>query len=311
MPDFRFSVIIPTYNRSRFVGRSIGSAIEQGWPDLEIVVVDDASTDDTAEAVRRSFPQVRYFRQSSNRGQCEARNRGIREASCPWLVLLDDDDVLLPGALAQITTHIQRFTNFKLYPAFQFAYLSNKMVEPFVCARLAHYIEGSIRGDFLAVINRERFMAERLAYPEAKRAGERIRSGENLLWWRVAEQYGIPTWAEAVAAVHTDAPARNTSTSYQLAHARDFAELHDRTLEEFGAVLAERFPAYYEQRRLGAATYWMLAGERATAQARLRQLLKGRISRVAWGLWALSWMPRALAKQCFIAYRRYVSGWDA
>lgn len=90
------SVIIPAYNQGVYLEQAINSALEQTLPDLEVIVVDDGSTDDTAEVARRfSDERVRYIYQE-NRGLSGARNTGIRNSSGEWVTFLDSDDVNLP-----------------------------------------------------------------------------------------------------------------------------------------------------------------------------------------------------------------------
>lgn len=302
MLDFRVSVVITTYNRCQLIGRAIESALDQVWPELEVLVVDDASTDCTPDLMRASYPHVRYVRQDPNRGVCAARNRGLREASKPWVVFLDDDDTLLPGALSRIAAHIAELPDAERYPVFQFPCSNGRLVKPFMIARIDDYLAETLQGDFAPVIRREHFLAKGLAYPEFRSAGE------GLLWWRVANKYGIPTWADEVETVHTDAPARLTSATYQLLNARDFAELQERTLSEFGEILAAKFPAYYQKKLLGAATYWILAGEQAVARSRLRLALRQRFSAEVLGLWVLSFSPLACVRRCFAMYRRGING---
>jgi glycosyltransferase involved in cell wall biosynthesis len=96
-----FSIVIPTYNRGALLTRALDSALAQTDPDLEIVVVDDGSTDDTESVVRAyGDPRVRYLRQA-NAGVCAARNVGARAATGDRFVFLDSDDELLPEALAR------------------------------------------------------------------------------------------------------------------------------------------------------------------------------------------------------------------
>jgi len=92
------SVIVPTYNYGRFIGQAIESVLGQTLPPLEVIVVDDGSTDDTEEVVSALGPAVRYIKQS-NSGVCVARNRGAREAVGKYLALLDADDVWEPTKL--------------------------------------------------------------------------------------------------------------------------------------------------------------------------------------------------------------------
>jgi glycosyltransferase involved in cell wall biosynthesis len=90
------SVVIPCYNQGRFLPDAIRSALSRDFP-VEIVVVDDGSTDDTA-AVAAAFAGVRLVRQP-NRGLSAARNRGLAESTGGFVIFLDADDRLLPGAI--------------------------------------------------------------------------------------------------------------------------------------------------------------------------------------------------------------------
>ncbi len=91
------SVIIPTHNRAGLVVRAVESARQAG-EDVEIIVVDDGSMDET-ETICRKLADIRYIRFAQSRGQSEARNAGIAESSADYVAFLDDDDVLLSGAL--------------------------------------------------------------------------------------------------------------------------------------------------------------------------------------------------------------------
>jgi succinoglycan biosynthesis protein ExoO len=101
-----FSVIIPAYNVSGIIGRAIYSAAAQTEPPLEILVIDDCSTDDTAEVVRalaREIPVLRLLSTPSNGGPAAARNVGLRAAKADWIALLDSDDAWKPGRLERLS----------------------------------------------------------------------------------------------------------------------------------------------------------------------------------------------------------------
>jgi glycosyltransferase involved in cell wall biosynthesis len=91
------SVVIPCYNQGRFLADALESALGQTYRAVEVVVVDDGSTDDTAAVVAR-YPPARRLRQE-NRGLAAARNRGLAESAGAYVVFLDADDRLLPGAI--------------------------------------------------------------------------------------------------------------------------------------------------------------------------------------------------------------------
>jgi SAM-dependent methyltransferase len=90
-------VIIPSHNHARFLGNAIQSVIAQTCRFVEIVVVNDGSTDDTA-SVAKQFPEVRYLEQEKQ-GLAAARNAGMRASRGDYLVFLDADDRLLPRAI--------------------------------------------------------------------------------------------------------------------------------------------------------------------------------------------------------------------
>jgi glycosyltransferase involved in cell wall biosynthesis len=88
----KVSVVIPTYNRAANVQNGIKSVLAQTFSDLEIIVVDDGSSDDTGKTLREVFGErIRYYYQP-NRGASVARNKGVEEARGEWIAFLDSDD---------------------------------------------------------------------------------------------------------------------------------------------------------------------------------------------------------------------------
>lgn len=99
VPTPRISVIIPTYNRRDLITEAIDSALAQTFTDYEVIVVDDGSTDDTLQQLRRYGDRIRYQFQD-NRGVAAARNAGIRMARGEFVCFLDSDDLWKPEKLA-------------------------------------------------------------------------------------------------------------------------------------------------------------------------------------------------------------------
>jgi len=91
----RVSVVIPVYNTERFIAETIRSVLEQTYSDLEVIVVDDGSTDASPHIVASFGKAIRYVRQE-NSGQAVARNRGASIARGEYVGFLDSDDVCLP-----------------------------------------------------------------------------------------------------------------------------------------------------------------------------------------------------------------------
>jgi glycosyltransferase involved in cell wall biosynthesis len=96
------SVVIPTRNRSRLLTLTLHSVRWQRGVDLEVVVVDDGSSDDTVEMVAAlADPRIRLVRHDRPQGVSAARNRGVAEAGGAWVAFLDDDDLWAPDKLAR------------------------------------------------------------------------------------------------------------------------------------------------------------------------------------------------------------------
>ncbi|MGD9690175.1 MAG: glycosyltransferase family 2 protein [Phycisphaerales bacterium] len=96
-----FSVIIPTYNRERYIAGTLRSAFAQTFSDFEVIVVDDQSTDNTVEIARTFGDRVRVFEQR-NSGPGAARNLGAKHAMGRYLAFLDSDDLWFPWTLETI-----------------------------------------------------------------------------------------------------------------------------------------------------------------------------------------------------------------
>lgn len=121
-----FSIVIPSYNQSEYLEDAIESAYNQTTPPLEIIVVDDGSTDDSLEVARRyefkEFPMmespVRVISQV-NKGLASARNTGIMNAKGDYIQFLDADDILKENALARISQEILQTNADVVAPSFK------------------------------------------------------------------------------------------------------------------------------------------------------------------------------------------------
>jgi glycosyltransferase involved in cell wall biosynthesis len=106
------SVIVPAYNASASIGDAVASALAQSLSDLEVIVVDDASGDDTAErvqAISASEERVRLIRLSLNRGPAHARDVGIEAARGGWIAPLDADDLYASDRLSTLLALAHRW----------------------------------------------------------------------------------------------------------------------------------------------------------------------------------------------------------
>lgn len=113
----KISVIIPTYNRAHLLERAVRSVLAQTFRDLEIIVVDDASTDNTQAIFKEKFrheldtEMIIYIRNKINLERSRSRNKGIETARGKYIALLDDDDIWLPHHLETLILYIDANEN--------------------------------------------------------------------------------------------------------------------------------------------------------------------------------------------------------
>lgn len=110
----QISVVIPTYNRRELLTRAIDSVLAQHQAVDEIIVVDDGSSDGSADLVQARYSQVKLIQQP-NLGVSAARNVGILQARHDWIALLDSDDCWLPEKIARIREAQRRAPQYQLY----------------------------------------------------------------------------------------------------------------------------------------------------------------------------------------------------
>ncbi len=164
------SVIIPAYNAASYLSEAINSVLQQAGPSLEVIVVDDGSTDETG-AVAASFPQVRLIARQ-NGGIGAARNTGLREAAAPLVAFLDADDVWPEGRLAALYAALDDEVDAVFGQAVQFGV--NREESPPQPALLA----GTM-------------LIRRDACPRIGEFNENVKVGEFVDWWARAEEAGV------------------------------------------------------------------------------------------------------------------------
>ncbi|MFA4851940.1 MAG: glycosyltransferase family 2 protein [Bacteroidales bacterium] len=123
MDEIKFSVIIPTYNRADFIGNAINSVLNQIYSQLELIVVDDGSTDNSKEVINKILKQdsrVKLITLEKNYGRCIARNKGIKTASADWICFLDSDDFYYDN-------HLQTFADLIIKFPDQYAFATSQI----------------------------------------------------------------------------------------------------------------------------------------------------------------------------------------
>ena len=142
------SVVIPTRNRTQLVCEAIESALCQKNGQVEVIVVDDGSTDDTANVLTRSFgSRIHLLRMPRRRGVGAARNAGMRLASGELLAFLDDDDLWLPGKLDAELCVFERFPDAEAVVSDSLTFVEGQAAEQSFFARngLLAATQGQVR----------------------------------------------------------------------------------------------------------------------------------------------------------------------
>ncbi|MCM1301140.1 MAG: glycosyltransferase family 2 protein [Alistipes senegalensis] len=188
------SVIIPLYNKEREIGATLRSILAQTLPPTEIVVVDDGSTDRSADIVREiatESPLVRLVPQA-NAGECAARNRAIAETTGEYIALLDADDEWRPGFLQEIAALIEEFPDCGLYCT-AFDIVSHEGEFPAVCPSDRGIVENFFRDSahrYIAIPSASciprRVFDDVGGFPEGMKMG-----GDLYMWIKIARRYKV------------------------------------------------------------------------------------------------------------------------
>ncbi|MDE2222747.1 MAG: glycosyltransferase family 2 protein [Candidatus Omnitrophica bacterium] len=129
MGDFRISVIIPAYNSEGYLAKAIQSVLDQKCLGLEIIVVDDGSTDNTRRVAESFNGQIRYF-YKENGGTASARNVGIKQAQGEYLFFLDNDDLLGENVLEHAVELLERNKKFKVIYGKRSSFIDGHHIDP-------------------------------------------------------------------------------------------------------------------------------------------------------------------------------------
>jgi glycosyltransferase involved in cell wall biosynthesis len=191
------SVIIPAYNAEAYLAEALESVLAQGEPIHEVIVVDDGSTDRTAEVAAKFGAPIRYLRQD-NAGASAARNHGIREATGEWIAFLDADDLWEPHRLSAECRILEANPDL-VWVAGEFAYgyidgsRTCRVATPEAFSLLS---DQGVFDDFYAataagvVFSTCSMLIRRDVFDEIGGFDESlITSGDRDLWYRIGDQY--------------------------------------------------------------------------------------------------------------------------
>ncbi len=262
-----FSIVIPAYNREKEIIRALKSCFDQSFSDIEVVVVDDASQDQTRAAVA-SFgdPRIVLIVHEKNRGVCPTRNTGIRHCRGKWVLFLDSDDELLPEALIKIFEFADSCPDDIERLGFIYQRDDGRFSpEPVPTDCVLDY-EAYV--SWSATIRPSDFFhcTRRRAFSKVMFAESRAYESSYLLDF--AKEFRTRMIPEIVALVHTDSSNRANNISDReiirklMRDAPDEEASTDYILTRHGSVLSEKAPNRYRIYRKAQVLFSFLGGKR-------------------------------------------------
>jgi glycosyltransferase involved in cell wall biosynthesis len=276
--DCSFSIVIPVYNRAALAARAVRSCLDQEWDDVEIIVVDDGSTDDVQSQIAAvGGSRAHVIRQRENRGPGPARNVGADHATGDWIVLLDSDDELLPNALLRMSEKIRSLPEAVAGLRFM-ARLENGAMSPDPPLQedtwdYPEYLRWServlhTRQDTLPCVRRSTFRVVR--FPE------RHGGVEMLYHLDFAQQYLLATSSSVVLKINVDAPNQLSRFDHErtLSHAAGQAKYFEEILARHGQALRRHAPVLLASLTRGLATQRFLAADRRGGLRTLAELMR-------------------------------------
>lgn len=208
------SIVLPTYNRARLLSRAVKSILDQTYPNFELIVVDDCSTDNT-EGVVKEFQddRIRYIRHEKNQGAPIARNTGIRAAKGKYIAFQDSDDVWCSTKLEK---QVNAFNSAPIdlgviYTSF---WLIDNDKEIMVPSSLVKQTEGKIHNTLLAMnfVSLSSAIVKKECFVNVGMFENIPRFQDWELWLRISKYYSFKHLSEPLVKVYrqSDSISRNT-----------------------------------------------------------------------------------------------------
>jgi len=314
------SVIIPLYNKEKYVRRAVESVLGQTFVDFELIVVNDGSTDGGPVLVRGyADPRIRVIDQD-NHGVSAARNRGILEARALLTAFLDADDEWLPDFLMTIVGLTRRFPDAGAYATAYEIHTPSGTITRMVCDGFgAQYSEGIIENFCRAALLGYPIHSSAVAVP--RHVFEQIGGfpiGEHLgedghMWLRIALHYPIAYSACICSAYHCEAEGRSCINRNARGSVRDnflLVELATEAISDGLVRDSERkyLQEYCAKYTIAAAVDHVFWGRGGTARVLLLCCKTRRFFYKKWGWFALSLLPACLVNWTWQWKRRFQHG---
>lgn len=274
------SVVIPVFNKERYIKRTLMSVLSQNMKPAEILVVDDGSTDNSAEIVKSINDSRIHLIQQENAGECGARNTGINAAENEIVALLDADDEWKPDFL----THIKRlYINFpdcgiyatafeRILPDGKIKILDNFGIppEPWIGIIASFFALAQKEMPFFpssVAVNKD-YCIQEGGFPVGVKRG-----GDKMMWIRMALKYPIAYSPSSQVIYHTEAINRACNIHFYDGE-KPYCTMIDEMFNEDGipASLKDDVKDYYAFEQIGKAKELIKAGRSKKARELLQKL---------------------------------------
>lgn len=226
----RVSVVIPVYNGEQYIQETLESVLGQTYPDVEVIVVDDGSTDSTLDILASYGDRLRVFRQK-NSGAAAARNKGIQEATGKWVAFVDADDVWLPEKLENQLAACSEYLWSHTASVFRGGVNNGKLDSDFTPKHAGCVLEKLVCGNFITTST---VVVDRAVLLESGGFDVSLRSVQDWdLWIRIASKHALGYLSEPLALYRVHAASASRSTRKTLPN---HMRVIDRIFEEYGAA---------------------------------------------------------------------------
>jgi glycosyltransferase involved in cell wall biosynthesis len=285
MPEPFFSVLITAYNRAGQIERCVGSCTAQTFPDFEIVVADDASTDATVAVLEAiGEPRLRIVQHEQNRGISPARRTTVEHARGRWLVVLDSDWELVPHSLARLRELIDTLPPGVRIIRSRLGW-DDGSVSPAIIPEGVTDYQGRLEWLEALAVSGSGSDAGHCMHRDVFSTGNHFHDGRGLFesFWETNLARTQPSlWVPDVLGLeHTDAANSSTREAdpkrlipRMLAEAHDFRWQVEAMLSEHGSELARYAPHYRQELLERAALETFMAGDRRAGIRHSREALK-------------------------------------
>jgi glycosyltransferase involved in cell wall biosynthesis len=280
----KVSIILPTHNRERELSRAIRSVLQQTYTHFELVVVDDCSTDGSADVVARfDDARIRYIKHDSRRGGGAARNSGIRASSSSFVAFQDSDDEWLPDKLERQMRHLREAPAevgavYCGYVRIGPGASENYFPQPGIARKEGNILESLLLKNFIGTPT---LLVRRECFDRVGMFDERLSRFQDWeLMIRIAGDFMVGFIPEPLVRAHY---AGGNITS---GHDRGLAEAEALILEKHRDAIAGAGGGILAYRLWHLSHLWFMCGEMATGRETLGRAMRVR----ARPLHLLSWL---------------------